>query len=57
MYQHGAHVTSWKPAGNEEVLFVSNEIPLGGRPGNPRGNPYLFSLVPRQVGRPARPRP
>jgi glucose-6-phosphate 1-epimerase len=23
MYLHGAHVTSWKPAGTEEVLFVS----------------------------------
>ena len=25
MYQHGAHVTSWKPAGNDEVLFVSTK--------------------------------
>ena len=25
MYQHGGHVTSWKPAGNEEVLFVSTK--------------------------------
>jgi glucose-6-phosphate 1-epimerase len=25
MYLHGAHVTSWKPAGNEEVLFVSTK--------------------------------
>lgn len=25
MYLHGAHVTSWKPAGNEEVLFVSGK--------------------------------
>ena len=23
MYLHGAHVTSWKPAGAEEVLFLS----------------------------------
>lgn len=23
MYLHGAHVTSWKPVGNEEVIFVS----------------------------------
>jgi glucose-6-phosphate 1-epimerase len=23
MYLHGAHVTSWKPAGNDELLFVS----------------------------------
>jgi glucose-6-phosphate 1-epimerase len=22
MYLHGAHVTSWKPAGNDEVLFI-----------------------------------
>ena len=25
MYLHGAQVTSWKPAGNEEVLFVSSK--------------------------------
>lgn len=25
MYLHGAHVTSWKPAGNDEVLFVSTK--------------------------------
>jgi glucose-6-phosphate 1-epimerase len=25
MYLHGAHVTSWKPAGHDEVLFVSSK--------------------------------
>ncbi len=25
MYLHGAHITSWKPAGREEVLFVSSQ--------------------------------
>lgn len=25
MYLHGAHVTSWKPTGAEEILFVSSE--------------------------------
>jgi glucose-6-phosphate 1-epimerase len=25
MYLHGAHITSWKPAGEEEVLFVSSK--------------------------------
>jgi glucose-6-phosphate 1-epimerase len=25
MYLHGAHITSWKPAGHEEVLFVSTK--------------------------------
>jgi glucose-6-phosphate 1-epimerase len=25
MYLHGAHVTSWRPAGNEEVLFLSTK--------------------------------
>ena len=25
MYLHGAHVTSWKPAGREEVLFLSSQ--------------------------------
>ena len=25
MYAHGAHVTSWRPAGSEEVLFLSSK--------------------------------
>jgi glucose-6-phosphate 1-epimerase len=25
MYLHGAHVTSWKPTGNDEVIFVSTK--------------------------------
>ena len=25
MYLHGAHVTSWKSAGNDEVLFISTK--------------------------------
>jgi glucose-6-phosphate 1-epimerase len=25
MYLHGAHITSWKPAGREEVLFLSSQ--------------------------------
>ena len=25
MYMHGAHVTSWRPAGSEEVLFLSTK--------------------------------
>src|SRR6266700_1338059 len=25
MYLHGAHVTSWKPSGADEVLFVSSQ--------------------------------
>jgi glucose-6-phosphate 1-epimerase len=25
MYLHGAHVTSWKPAENDEMLFVSTK--------------------------------
>jgi glucose-6-phosphate 1-epimerase len=25
MYLHGAHVTSWKPAGNEEAIFISSK--------------------------------
>jgi|SRR5580658_2603002 glucose-6-phosphate 1-epimerase len=25
MYLHGAHVTSWKPAGHDEVLFISTK--------------------------------
>jgi glucose-6-phosphate 1-epimerase len=25
MYLHGAHVTSWKPAGDDEVLFISTK--------------------------------
>ena len=30
MYLHGAHVTSWKPLGGEEVLFVSSRSHWGG---------------------------
>jgi glucose-6-phosphate 1-epimerase len=26
MYLHAAHVTSWKPAGVEEVLFLSSQL-------------------------------
>ena len=25
MYLHGAHITSWAPAGEEEVLFLSRQ--------------------------------
>jgi len=25
MYLHGAHITSWRPAGEEEVLFLSRQ--------------------------------
>lgn len=25
MYLHGAHVTSWTPAGNDELIFVSTK--------------------------------
>ena len=25
MYLHGAHVTSWKPAGRDEVFFLSSQ--------------------------------
>ena len=25
MYLHGAHITSWRPAGEEEVLFLSSQ--------------------------------
>ena len=25
IYLHGAHLTSWKPAGSEETIFVSKE--------------------------------
>jgi len=25
MYVHGAHVTSWRPAGGEEVIFLSSK--------------------------------
>src|SRR6266478_4206373 len=25
MYLHGAHITSWKPTGREEVLFLSSQ--------------------------------
>jgi len=29
MYLHGAHITSWKPSGGEEVLFLSSQARWG----------------------------
>jgi hypothetical protein len=47
MYLHGAQVTSWKPAGNEETLS-EHKIALAGGPGDSRRNPDLLSVVSRQ---------
>jgi hypothetical protein len=45
MYLHGAHVTSWKPAGGQEVLFLSSQSRWE------EGRTHLFPLVRRQDGR------
>ncbi len=38
IYLHGAHVTSWKPAGREEVLFLSSQS--RGKTGAPFAGAY-----------------
>jgi glucose-6-phosphate 1-epimerase len=49
IYMHGAQVTSWKPAGREEVFFVSSRSPWeDGRPirgGVPISFPWFASKV------------
>lgn len=42
VYLHGAHVTSWIPAGGTEALFVSREALLDGRSPIRGGVPVVF---------------
>jgi glucose-6-phosphate 1-epimerase len=42
MYLHGAHVTSWKPAGDDEVLFVSSKSRWQGGQAIRGGIPICF---------------
>ena len=42
MYLHGAHVTSWKPAGADEVLFVSSKSRWQGGQAIRGGIPICF---------------
>ena len=56
MYLHGAHVTSWQPAGAQEVLFVSEHTRLDNgraiRGGIPVCFPW-FGNKPDDAGAPA----
>ena len=52
IYLHGAQVTSWQPAGAEEVIFLSRALVLGGRPRDSRRDSGLLPLVSGQSGRP-----
>ena len=42
VHEHGAHVTSWIPAGDEEVLFTSTRARLDGRSAIRGGVPVIF---------------
>jgi glucose-6-phosphate 1-epimerase len=41
-HEHGAHVTSWVPAGGEEALFVSRHARFDGRSAIRGGVPVIF---------------
>ena len=61
IYLHGAHITSWIPAGAEEVLFLSSKAQFQEGKAIRGGVPDLLPLVQRQDRRPQgaipRPRP
>jgi glucose-6-phosphate 1-epimerase len=42
VHEHGAHVTSWTPAGGDEVLFVSRRARFDGRAAIRGGVPVIF---------------
>lgn len=42
VHEHGAHVTSWVPAGDEEALFVSRLARIDGRSAIRGGVPVIF---------------
>ena len=51
IYLHGAHVTSWKPAGRRGSALSQLTIAMGTRPRNSWRRTNLFPLVWRQGGR------
>lgn len=42
IYRHGAHVTSWRPAGGRERLFLSSRSAFGGSAAIRGGVPVIF---------------
>src|ERR1700680_3830176 len=55
MYLHGAHVTSWKPRGAEEVLFVSSKSAWKDGRAIRGGVPVCFPWFADRSGDPASP--
>ncbi len=45
VYDHGAHVVSWRPAGQAEVLWMSPTAVLDTGQADPGWHPHLLSLV------------
>jgi glucose-6-phosphate 1-epimerase len=55
MYLHGAHVTSWKPRGAEEVLFVSSKSAWNDSRAIRGGVPICFPWFADRSGHPTSP--
>src|SRR5271165_363556 len=55
MYLHGAHVTSWRPSGQEEVLFISSKSRWQVGVAIRGGVPICFPWFGEKVGDPAAP--
>jgi len=55
IYMHGAHVTSWKPTGREEVFFVSSRSPWEDGRAIRGGVPISFPWFASKVDDPAAP--
>jgi len=55
VYLHGAHVTSWKPAGNDEVLFLSTKSHWEEGQAIRGGIPVCFPWFRAKVGDPKAP--
>jgi glucose-6-phosphate 1-epimerase len=45
IYLHGAQLTSWCPAGADEVIFFKQAIAMGSGTRDSRRHPRLLSLV------------
>jgi glucose-6-phosphate 1-epimerase len=55
MYLHGAHVASWRPKGQDEVLFVSSQSNWGARYPIRGGVPICFPWFGAKAGDPQAP--
>lgn len=56
IYLHGAHVTGWKPAGNDEVIFVSRESEFVDGKAIRGGVPICFPWFGQKAGDPKAPK-